>query len=123
MNHMQPGSAPAAKRASTDGFGRRVFAAMCVAGISSATRLGKACGVSRQTAVNWLAMREPHLSGEHLFKLSVCLHVRIAWLVTGDGTIQEPPDIEQVLDIMWQLTPDKRTKWLAAGKRLAGIGA
>lgn len=105
-------------------FGDRLRAAMLAAGYSRPTQLAKACGVSRQTAAKWLDLAEANVSALYLFKIATCLHVRMTWLITGQGVARwglhaREEDLEKALEILEHLPADKLKDWLDCGEKMA----
>jgi hypothetical protein len=110
--------------AGAQGFSGRVRAAMALAGVKNATQLAKACGVPRQTACRWLQTQEPRLTGAHLLTLSYCLHVRMRWLLTGQGTVLPlPADLEEVLTILADVPLNEQKKWLVSAARMVAVSS
>jgi len=111
---------------SNNNFGHRLKAAMFAAGITSPALLARRCGVSRQSVEKWMKASKPRLSATHLLGLANCLHVRMRWLMTGDGIIpdwelhERDVDIDQAIRILDRLSQSKARDWLAAGRRLGG---
>jgi transcriptional regulator with XRE-family HTH domain len=107
------------KNGRMEGFGERLRDAMLAAGIETPGELAKKCGVSRQTAQSWLAMREPLLRGTYLLKVADCLKVRMRWLSTGRGPVPISPELDELTTIAAHLSPESLAEWKEIGRKMA----
>jgi hypothetical protein len=92
--------------------------AMFAAGVSTPAGLARTCNISRQTAVNWLAMREPDMKGTYLLKLAHCLSVRMRWLSEGKGPMAMSPVLDELAELSTHMSPAQLEAWLEAGRKL-----
>lgn len=92
---------------------------MLSAGLETPTRLAKACKVSRQTVVNWLAMDRAELSGEMLYTVAKCLKVRLIWLVAEEGGVPGTEAMDRAIAILSRLDSEQAEEWLAIGENMA----
>jgi len=106
-----------------DTFGERLWESMLIEGMLTPGELAKPCQVSRQTATNWLKMREANIAGTRLLPLADCLHIRLRWLISGKGvvSIRSSHDInlERAHALVERLPTARLEEWLAAGERIA----
>lgn len=94
---------------------------MLAAGIVEPRPIAKACGVRGDTVLRWLLMEEAEMPAKTAFKLATLLKVRFRWLVAGEGSPLFGEDEAAAFAILSSMSPAMTIRWLALGRRMAGI--